>query len=136
MPSYRSIVGVMHSVINHRTRRNQGNLRKGDIEPAEHRRCERRDVETTVGLFLKPDSKGCYQRAVTINLCEHGAKVLGDIELSPGQSIDLVLKAAPTERVPAKVVWERRMDGHSEAGLRFMMEPAKVAALLLSGGLA
>jgi len=42
---------------------------------------------------------------MTINLCEHGAKPGGDIDLSPGQSIDLVLRAVTTEAVPAKVVW-------------------------------
>jgi PilZ domain len=114
----------------------EANMRDPDIEPAERRHCERRNVERTVGLVVKSDSKATYQEAVTINLCEHGAKVGGDIELSPGQSIDLILRAATTEAVPAKVVWARRADGYSEAGLRFMMEPTTLANTLLAGGLA
>ena len=111
-------------------------MRDYDIEPAERRHCERRNVEKTVGLFVESDSQDMYQEAVTINLCEQGAKVGGDIDLSPGQSIDLVLRTAPTEAVPAKVVWARWADGHTEAGLRFMMKPTSLAATLLSGGLA
>ena len=111
-------------------------MRDYDIEPAERRHWQRRNVERTVGLFGESDSQDMYQEAVTINLCEHGAKVGGDIDLSPGQSIDLVLRTAITEAVPAKVVWARWADGHTEAGLRFMMKPTSLAATLLSGGLA
>ena len=111
-------------------------MRNSEIDPAERRHCQRRNVERTVGLFVESDSKAMWQDAVTIDLCEQGAKVGGDIDLSPGQSIDLVLWAAPFEAVPAKVVWARWADGHTEAGLRFMMKPTSLAATLSSGGLA
>jgi PilZ domain len=111
-------------------------MRDYDIEPAERRHCERWNVERTVGLFVESDSKGMYQKAVTIDLSEGGARVGGDIDLAPGQSIDIVLSAATTEALPAKVVWARRADGHSEAGLHFMMEPTRLANTLLSGGVA
>jgi hypothetical protein len=114
----------------------EANMRDYDIKPAERRDCERWNVERTVGLFVESDSQDMYQEAVTINLCEHGAKVGGEIDLSPGQSIDLLLRTATTEAVPAKVVWARWADGHTEAGLRFMLKPTSLAATLLSGGLA
>ena len=100
--------------------------------PAERRASERRSVETPVGIYNEAD--GIYQQAMTVDLCDRGAKVRGDIRLTPGEFIDLILKATPTQAVSSKVVWAKRADGQNagEAGLEFM-EPTRHAIAALSG---
>ena len=106
-----------------------------DTDSFERRGCERRSIQRTVGVVAQSDPVREYQETTTVDLSEKGARVRGNVGLTPGQAIDLISRHAPTHTtdvVPAQVIWVNQVsDGSGEAGLKFT-EPAKLPRSILA----
>lgn len=107
-----------------------------DINFVERRRAERRSIERPVTLLIESDRTNTHRDAVTLDLCELGARVQGDVSLSPGQSIDLIGKEGTPHIVPAQVIWVDKTgpNRHREVGLSFTDPDNFPRALLSRGG--
>ena len=107
----------------------------GDISFAERRRADRHSIERRVKLLVESDRTNTHRDAVTVDLCTLGARVQSDARLSPGQSVDLILKQEAPVIVSAQVVWVEvtRPTGPRQAGLRFT-DPANIPPALLNPG--
>ena len=74
-----------------------------DIGFAERRRVHRQSVERRVKLLVDSDRTNTRRDAVTVDVCTLGPRVRSDARLSPGQSIDLILKQDAPVILSAKV---------------------------------
>jgi PilZ domain len=97
-----------------------------DTEFAERRRAWRRDIQESVKLLVESDGTLRRQDAVLFDISVLGARVQGDVDLSPGQSIRLIAKVGVLHSVPSRVMWVIQAKTHEAgvAGLQFT-EPAE-----------
>jgi len=104
-----------------------------DISFAERRRADRHSIERRVRLLVESDRTNTHRDAVTMDFCTLGARVSSDARLSPGQSIDLILKQEAPVILSAKVVWVdvSGPSGRRQAGLEFT-DPGSIPATLLA----
>jgi hypothetical protein len=75
-----------------------------DIGFAERWRGDRQSVERRVELLVESDRTNTRRDAVTVDVFTLGATVRSDARLSPGQSIDLILKHYAPVILSAKAV--------------------------------
>lgn len=93
---------------------------------------DRRRSRRIPGRFLismlvgEPGAKDEY-RAFVVDLSELGLRVRTDIELAPGQTVDVVF----TEPVLSRVVWSARLGSTQEfeAGLEIVRQPVRAETL-------
>ena len=106
-----------------------------EISFVERRGADRHSIERRVKLLIESDRTNAHRDAVTIDLGALGARVQSDVRLSPGQSIDLILKQDVPVIVSAQVVWVDVMGptGPSQAGLKFT-DPDNIPRALLTPG--
>lgn len=99
----------------------------------ERRHAERWSAEKRATLRIESNQSRMCHDAVTVNLSARGARVRGNMGLSPGQAVDLNTEEDWPHFVPAQVVWvkQRGPEGRSEAGLRFL-EPTDLAPGMLA----
>jgi hypothetical protein len=92
-----------------------------DASFVERRGADRHSVERRVKLLIESDRTNTHRDALTLDLCALGARVESDVRLSPGQSIDLILKQDVPVIVSAQVVWVDvpEPNGLRQAGLKF-----------------
>jgi PilZ domain len=104
-----------------------------DIDFPERRRAGRDSIERRVTLLIESDRTNTHRDAVTIDLCVFGARVHTEASLSPGQSIDLIVKEDVPHIIPAQVIWVdgMRSGSHKEAGISFT-DPDHFPRALLS----
>jgi hypothetical protein len=107
----------------------------GDISFVERRRADRHSIERRVKLLVESDRTNTHRDALTLDLCPLGARVESDVRLSPGQSVDLILKQDVPVMLSAKVVWVdvTGPTGPSQAGLEFT-DPGNIPRALLAPG--
>jgi len=105
----------------------------GDISFAERRRAGRHSIERRVQLLVESDRTNTHRDAVTVDVGNLGARVRSDARLSPGQSVDLILKQSTPIILSAKVVWVdvREASGSRQAGLEFT-DPGSIPPALLA----
>jgi hypothetical protein len=106
-----------------------------EISFAERRRAGRHSIERRVKLLIESDRTNAHRDAVTVDVCTLGARVASDARLSPGQSVDLILKQDVPVILSAKVVWVdvTGPTGPSQAGLEFT-DPGNIPRALLAPG--
>lgn len=92
-----------------------------DISFAERRRANRHSIERRVKLLVESDRTNTHRDAVTVDVANLGVRVRSDARLSPGQSVDLILKRDMPVILSAKVVWVdvTAASGLRQAGLEF-----------------
>jgi len=105
----------------------------GDISFAERRRTDRHSIERRVKLLVESDRTNAHRDAVTVDVGNFGARVRSDARLSPGQSVDLILKQDAPVILSAKVVWVdvAEATGLRQAGLEFT-DPGNIPHALLT----
>ena len=104
-----------------------------DISFVERRRAGRQIIEQRVKLLIESDRTNTQRDAVTLDLCPLGARVQSEVSLSPGQSIDLILKEDIPAVLSAQVIWVdvTRPTWPRQAGLKFT-DPGNFPAALLT----
>ena len=107
-----------------------------EISFVERRRADRQAIQRHVTLLVESDRTNTHRDAVTVDVCAFGARVHTDAPLSPGQSIDLILRDDVHHIVPAQVVWVNgaQSSGQREAGISFTDQGNLPRALLSRTG--
>lgn len=92
-----------------------------DTQSPERRRYPRTLVEKSLMVLFDFAGRGAAREALTVDLSQKGAKIRTDIELTPGQSVDLLAKDG-VNTVPTQVVWvgSSRPNGVRDIGLQFL----------------
>ena len=87
----------------------------------DHRQYPRMPVEKRLMVLFDFAGRGGAREASTVDLSRSGARIRTDIELTPGQSVDLLAKNS-VNTVPSQVVWvgNTGSDGVREIGLQFL----------------
>jgi len=85
------------------------------------RRYPRMPVEKRLMVLFDFAGRGAVREASTVDLSRKGARIRTDIELTPGQSLDLLAKNS-VNTVPSRVVWVGNTgpDRVCEIGLQFL----------------
>jgi len=60
--------------------------------------------------------------AVTVDFSELGARIRGDLQIKPGESVELVVRGLAIDPIPSRVVWTNQTApmGEIVAGLSFL----------------
>ena len=94
-------------------------------DQTERREWDRTQVELPVTLVIRPEGKCTFHDAIAVDLTSHGARVRSNLQLTPGEPVELITSDS-LPNVPyvvsSQVVWMSKSLG--EAGLRFL-EPAR-----------
>ena len=87
----------------------------------DHRQYPRMPVERRLMVLFDFAGRGGAREASTVDLSRKGARIRTDIELTPGQSLDLLAKNS-VNTVPSQVVWVGNTgpDRVCEIGLQFL----------------
>ena len=93
----------------------------GQTNLRDHRRDPRMRVEKQLMVLFDFAGRGAAREASTVNLSPTGARIRTDIELTPGQSVDLLARNS-VNTVPSQVVWVGNTgpDHVREIGLQFL----------------
>jgi hypothetical protein len=88
---------------------------------SDHRQYPRVPVERRLMVLFDFAGRGAAREAATVDLSRKGTRILTDIELAPGQAVDLLAKNR-VNTVPSQVVWVgiTRSEGVREIGLQFL----------------
>src|SRR5271165_2313468 len=87
----------------------------------DQRQYPRMPVERQLMVLFDFAGRGAAREASTVDVSRKGARIRTDIELTLGQSIDLLAKNS-VNTVPSQVVWvgNTRPDRVREIGLQFL----------------
>jgi hypothetical protein len=87
----------------------------------DQRQYARMPVERHLMVLFDFAGRGGAREASTVDLSRKGARIRTDIELAPGQSVDLLAKNS-INTVPSQVVWVGNTgpDSVREIGLKFL----------------
>lgn len=93
----------------------------GESKSIDRRQYPRTLVEKPLTVLFEFAGRGAAREASTVDLSQGGARIRTDIELTPGQSVDILAKDA-VNTVPSQVVWVSKSgpDGAREIGLQFL----------------
>jgi len=94
-------------------------VRESDLR--DHRQYPRIPAERRLMVLFDFAGRGAAREASTVDLSRAGARIRTDIELTPGQSVDLLAKNS-VNTVPSQVVWVGNTgpDQFREIGLQFL----------------
>jgi hypothetical protein len=92
-----------------------------DTHSGDDRQYARVPVERRLMVLFEFAGRGGAREASTVDLSPRGARIRTDIELAPGQSVDL-LGTNSVNTVPSQVVWVSSTgpDRVREIGLQFL----------------
>lgn len=92
-----------------------------ETKSTDRRQYPRTPVEKPLTVLFDFAGRGAAREASTVDLSQKGVRIRTDIELTPGQSVDLLAKDA-VNTVPTQVVWVGKSgsDGVREIGLQFL----------------
>ena len=81
-------------------------------------------------MLTASEGKRISHDAVTVDFSEQGARICGELQIKPGESVDLVIRGLAIDPIPSRVVWTNRTEAAGEivAGLNFL-RPAPGLAL-------
>lgn len=90
------------------------------------RRSERKAVRKAIVLLIESDDSPVPSKGTTVDVSKHGARIVAERPLTPGQTLSLIQPEDPTHAVPCTVVWAGDVgsDGHDQAGLKFLGSPS------------
>jgi len=95
---------------------------------ADRRQVKRCKVTRPATIRVRSDSTTVDEPAAVVDVSSLGARVQGDMGLSLGQTVDLVIEEGRPEGQPAHVIWMNRGEsGIVSAGLQFI-EPTEPCA--------
>ncbi len=91
------------------------------------RQWVRTSIQKPVTLLVESDRSNVAHDVVTVDVSEQGARVQGEIRVTPGQSVDLIPKDGGKKPIPSRIIWvDLKGPGRNgEAGLRFA-EPTRL----------
>ena len=92
-----------------------------ETQVADHRQYPRTALEKPLMVLFDFAGRGAAREASTVDLSQKGARIRTDIELTAGQSVDLLAKDR-VNTVPSRVVWVggSRPHGVRDIGLQFL----------------
>jgi hypothetical protein len=96
-------------------------MTKREASVCDHRQYPRMPVERQLMVLFDFAGRGGAREASTVDLSRKGARIRTDIELTAGQSVDLLVKNS-INTVPSQVVWVGNTgpDRVREIGLQFL----------------
>ena len=72
--------------------------------------------------MVESESQQIPQDGATVDLSEHGARIVAEAPLTPGQTLSLFQADDPERALRCRVVWTGDVgsDGHDQTGLEFL----------------
>ena len=92
-----------------------------ETKHTDRRQYPRTLMEKPLAVLFDFTGRGAAREALTVDLSQKGARIRTDIQLTRGQSVDLLAKDS-VNTVPSQVVWVGNTgpDGVREIGLQFL----------------
>jgi hypothetical protein len=90
--------------------------------PEERRRSERTHTRIPITLRMGPADDAVERMGTTVDLSQHGARIVTNAELRAGQTLEILSFRSYVVPVRAQVVWVRGSTSGPpvEAGLEFL----------------
>ena len=76
--------------------------------------------------MVESESPQVPHEGTTVDLSEHGARIVAEAPLTPGQTLSLIQPDDPERALKCMVVWtgDVSSDGHDQTGLEFLGSPS------------